>query len=346
MHDPLISERDRFFIMLIKNKIYQPVILTIPEDTSLFSILNQGEKITSKIIMENFIDFYCFKESANNLVYFRFKKYMDYSYIEGIRQSFIPIDILKSYFDALQTIVHFLANGYVLSIPVDKKSISFYGQSMGSHPMFIYGVDTSRQVLFCKDFSRHAFVEFEISFEDLKNSLINCDMINLRALDGLLAFCIDDKVSPKIEYSKVYSEFYKLRAGYASTDDGYGLGAIDLYINGVIQYPCEVSPINRWYVIANYLRESAKLMNMRYCILEKEICEKQVKESLDTFLFKKIIHDTDILFFTISKLQKKGSIASPEVIDKLYMLTNICRKDFYELAEHICDFISDAMPLM
>ena len=42
--------------MLIKKKIYQPIILTIPEDTSLFSVLNSD---------------------------------------------FIPIDMLKNYFDAL-----------------------------------------------------------------------------------------------------------------------------------------------------------------------------------------------------------------------------------------------------
>lgn len=151
----------------------------------------------------------------------------------------------------------------------------------------------------------------------MKNSLSNYDMANPRALDGLLAFRIDDKASREIEYSKVYSEFHKLRAGYASVNDGYGLGAIDLYVNRVIQYPCEVSPIDRWYVIANYLRESAKLMRMRYCILEKEFQEKQIEKSLNTFLLKKLVQDTDILFFTISRLQMKGSIASPEIIDKL-----------------------------
>ena len=78
--------------MIIKNKIYQPNILTIPEDTSLFSILCPSEKITSKIIMENYIDFFCFKDPANNLVYFRFKKFMDYGNIEGIKQSFIHLD--------------------------------------------------------------------------------------------------------------------------------------------------------------------------------------------------------------------------------------------------------------
>ncbi|MCI8693219.1 MAG: hypothetical protein HFH91_10855 [Lachnospiraceae bacterium] len=331
--------------MLIKNKIYQPIILTIPEDTSLFSVLNPDEKMTSKIIMENFIDFYCFKVPTHNFVYFRFENYMDYSYIEGIRQAFIPIDMLKNYFDALQTIFHFLANGYVLSMPIVKKNISFYKQSEGMHPMFIYGADTSRQVLFCKDFSGHLFAEFEASFEDMKNSLSNYDMANLRALDGLLAFRMDDKASREIEYSKVYSEFHKLRTGYASANDGYGLGAIDLYVNRVVQYPCEVSPIDRWYVIANYLRESAKLMRMRYCILEKEFQEKRIEKPLDTLLLKKLIQDTDILFFTISKLQMKGSIASSEIIDRLCTLTNICRNDFQMFAEYICEVVCNTMSL-
>ena len=331
--------------MIIKNNIYQPVILTIPEDTSLFSILNPDEKITSKIIMENFIDFYCFKEPVRNLVFFRFKKYMDYSYIEGIRQAFIPVDILKNYFDALQTILRFLKEGYVLSMPVDKGSISFYGQSVGTHPLFIYGADTSRQILFCKDFAQHHFVQFDVSLEEMKCSLANCDMANLRALDGLLAFRIDDKVSSDIEYSKAYSEFHKLKSGYASADDGYGLGAIDLYMNGVIQYPCEVSPIERWCVIANYLREAAKLMKMRYDILEKEIHKKQITKSQDAALLRTLIQDTDTLFFLISKLLIKNSPASSEIIDKLCMLTNRCRKDFYMLAEYFCEFISNAMPL-
>lgn len=329
--------------MLIKNKIYQPIILTIPEDTSLFSILNPDEKITSKIIMENFVDFYCFKEPTHNLVFFRFKKFMDYSYIEGIRQSFIPIVILKKYFDAVQTILHFLMNGYVLSIPVCKQNIWFYGQSEGTHPMFIYGADTSRQVLFCKDFGQYQFVEFEVSFEDMINSTANCDMANLRALDGLLAFRIDDKTSCDIEYSKVCSEFHQLKAEYTFADAAYGLGAIDLYVNGVIQYPCEVNAIERWYVLANYLRESAKLMKMRYDILEREIRDKQIRESPEPLLVNKLIHDTDILLFKILKLWKNRTDESSEVIGKLYELTNVCKKDFYMFAEYFCEYILTAL---
>lgn len=331
--------------MLIKNNIYQPMILTIPEDTSLFSILNPSEKITSKIIMENYVNFFCFKDPANNLVYFRFKKRMDYGNIEGIKQSFIPLDVLKKYFDALDTMNQFLLNGYVLSVPVHKMSIDFYGKSEGTHPLFIYGVDTERQILFCKDFGYREFVEFEVSFEDMKNSLANCEITNLQALKGLLAFRVDEKAAMQIEYAKVYSGFNSLRAEYTSANAGYGLGAIDLYMNGVIQYPCEVNPINRWYVLANYLRESAKLMKMRFSILEKEICEKQIKKSLDINYLENLISSTDILFFTILKLQQKKASSSSEIVGKLYELTNVCRKGFYVLADHVCEFICNAMPL-
>lgn len=330
--------------MLIKNNIYQPDILTIPEDTCLFSILCPNEKISSKIIMENYIDFFCFKDPANNMVYFRFKKNMDYGSIEGIKQAFIPIDILKSCFDAIDTMLRFLMNEYVISLPVHKMSIDFYGKSEGTHPLFIYGADTSRRVFLCKDFYYHQFVEFEVSFDAMKNSFANIEITNLRALKGLLAFRIDDKASTQIEYSKVCSEFHRLKAEYASANAGYGLGAIDLYINGVIQYPCEVNPINRWYVIANYLRESTKLMKMRFVILEKEIFEKQLKKSLNILLLQNLIRDTDILFFKILKLQQKRSVASSEIIDKLYTLTNICREDFYMFAEYFCEFICNTMP--
>lgn len=295
--------------------------------------------------MENYIDFFCFKDPANNLVYFRFKKFMDYGNIEGIKQSFIHLDMLKNCFDALDTMSKFLLNGYVLSLPVHKMSIAFYGQSEGTHPLFVYGVDTDQQILLCKDFDGHQFVDFEVPFEAMKDSLANCEITNLQALKGLLAFRIDDKASIQIEYSKVYSEFYKLRGEYTSTNAGYGLGAIDLYVNGVIQYPCEVNPIDRWYVIANYLRESTKLMKMRFDILEKEIREKQIIKAVDRHFLKNLIRDVDILFFKILKLQQKKISSSSEIVEKLYEFTNICRKDFQMLAEYICEFVCDAMPL-
>ena len=70
--------------MLIKKKIYEPMIITIPDDAAFFSILNPAEKATEKVVMENYINFYCYKDSGTDISFFRFEDFLKQGFNEGI----------------------------------------------------------------------------------------------------------------------------------------------------------------------------------------------------------------------------------------------------------------------
>ena len=249
--------------MLIKKEIFTPAILTIPDDTAIFSILDMGKKITRKIIMENFIDFCCFKD--NHIMLFRFRNSLNFENIKGLDQCFIPIEIIQKYHDNLDVLIHLIMEGYAILMPVCRNCIDFYGNNtVGSHLAFIYGVDTSKKTFFCKDFLGEYFMTFETSFESIKKSLLNYHSIYTQKSDGLIAFRTSKTVCPNIEYSNVFCEFSKLCQEFATDTVGYGLKAIDLYLSNIKDY----HDILSWYVIANYMRESIKLMNIRYNILK------------------------------------------------------------------------------
>lgn len=331
--------------MLLKSNIYSPIIRTIPDESAFFSVLDPEKKITSKIIMENFINFFSYKDTSSGLTFFRFENYKNFGTIEGIEQCFISIKMLKKNHQDLNILFQLIESGFVILLPVDKKSIDFYGEdAIGTHFMLVYGADISREILFCKDFSIHNFVEFEVSIDSARKSLMEFQLANLREIVGLLAFRINDMNENTIDFSKVFMEFSKLGQIYSSDKAGYGLGAIDLYLKEVKHYPRDTYLIESWYVIANYLREAVKLMKIRFDILENEIYKVHAKKISDHEIrIHRLSHDTDNLFFNICKLKNKKIILSTEIEEKLTMLVNKCRQEFGKTSEYFCKVISECL---
>ena len=287
--------------MLIRKKIYEPMIYTRPDDAAFFSLLDPAEKITEKVIMENYIDFYCYKDSETDISFFRFEDLLKRGNIEGMDCCFVPLGMLQRNKSGIDILVELLMEGYFISVPVMKDYIGFYGSSAGgTHVLYIYGADTFQKAFLCKDFAGHAFVEFTVSFEEMQNSLLNYNICCSKEQNNLNAFRINEKVFPAIEYAKVYSEFHKLCQDFSSRRVGYGMGAINLYLREVRGYPRNIELAGSWYVLANYLREATKLMKYRYRILEKEIpmtCEGVAEGEK---ILRKLEHDTDILLLLIA----------------------------------------------
>lgn len=327
--------------MRIEKEIYSPLILTVPDDAALFSVLNPSKKITKKIIMENNINFYCYKDLVSGIAFFRFKDSMNYGCIEGLKRCCIPIDIVKKYHDLIDLITKILMEGYCIIMPVNKGSIDFYGKNVeGTHQVFIYGIDTQRQILLCKDFEANCFVKFEVSFEEVENSLKDYDFINIQESDGIMAFQINESILPVIEYSRVYSEFYRFNQEFVSNEASCGLGAIELYLSEIKRYPSDYNLIMSWYVLANYLRESAKLMMIRFNILKEENTDEQNIELFNNqILVKKLLKDTDILFFKICRLRNKMVIVDDGITNNLCSLVNMCKDDFRMLAIYFCKLL-------
>lgn len=327
--------------MIIKKEIYQPLILTIPEDSAFFSILNPVEEISKKIIMENYINFYSFRDPQYGNIAFRFENYMDYESIEGIERCFIAIDVMKKYYKSLDIIVELLTEGYAITVPVVRSCFSFYGKDIeGTHLVLIYGVDTIQNTLFCKDFSGSKFVNFNVSFRVLKKSLELYHRSFARESDGLLAFRINKKVYPNVDYARVYSEFYKLRQEYFSYGAAYGVGSINLVLNDIKNQPTKYVSADRWFNVVYYLLESSKLFNYRYKIFENELVFRMIEDlGKGKEIIKKLSKDTNLLFFKIQKLYLKKINVSGSILKDMVVLLSICRDDFKIAAEYFCDSI-------
>lgn len=326
--------------MLIRNKIYEPMVFTIPDDAAFFSILNPSEKITEKVIMENYINFYCYKDYESDISFFRFEDFLKRGNIEGMDNCFVPLDMLQRGQNSIDILMELLREEYFISVPIMKKYINFYGSSdKETHVVFVYGVDTVQKAFLCKDFAWHAFVEFTVSFEELQNSLLNYNICCSKEQNNLNAFRIDWKVLPTIEYAKVYSEFHKLCQDFSSRRAGYGMGAIDLYLREVREYPQNVELIGSWYALANYLREATKLMNYRYRILERGIPVTDGGLTEGKKILWKLNQDTDILFFKIGRMKSKDIIVDSDIADSLTGMVEICKEDFRKIADYFCRIV-------
>lgn len=313
------------------------MIFTIPDDAAFFSILSPAEKITEKVVMENYINFYCYKDYESDISFFRFEDFLKRGNIEGMDICFVPLNMLRRDQSSIDILVELLMEEYFISVPIMKKYIEFYGSSAkGTHVMFIYGVDTFQKAFLCKDFAGQAFVEFTASFEEMQNSLLNYNICGLKEQNNLNAFRIDEKILPTIEYAKVYSEFHKLCQEFSSRRAGYGMGAIDLYLREVRGYPQNTELIGSWYVLANYLREATKLMNYRYRILEREVLVTDKGLTEGEKILWKLNQDTDILFFKIGRMKSKEIIVDSDIADSLSGMVEICKEDFRKIADYFC----------
>ena len=211
--------------MIIKKKLYKPFILTIPDDTSIFSIMDLDNPICRKIIMENYINFYGFRDYPREYILFRFENFMNYETISELNRCFYEMKILKKYYNGPNLMIQLLREDYVIMLPISRCCIRFYGSgNRGHHLLFIFGVDTERKIFFCKDFSERRFVEFEVSFDEIKRSLDIYFREFSRESDGLLAIKVNPNSSTEIDYSKVYCEFYKLKQSFYTNEAGYGVG--------------------------------------------------------------------------------------------------------------------------
>ena len=76
--------------MIIKIQLWEPIISTIPDDTMLFAILDPSRALSSKIIAENYINFYALRHPYVGDVIFRFENLIDYESIHGLTRLFIP----------------------------------------------------------------------------------------------------------------------------------------------------------------------------------------------------------------------------------------------------------------
>lgn len=284
--------------------------------------------------MENYINFYSFKELEGNYVSLRFEDFMKEGNFEGIDHCFIPIDIMKQYNSDLKIIKEFLREGYLVTIPIATKYISFY-KFDASHLITIFGVDMEKEVFLCKDFHEHDFVEFQVSIRDMQNGLLNYHRMNRKESEGLLALQLNNNCNTKIDYSKVFLEFWKLQQNFCTDTIGFGIGALNLLAKDIEERYNDFFKADEWYNPANYLRESSKLMNIRYNILKEEIEED--RDTDGTLMIEKLEKDTGKLFFNVEKKIYKGKELTKEEFEKFYYLFLECKEDFRKIAEIFCD---------
>ena len=214
--------------------------------------------------------------------------------------------------------IQLLREDYVIMLPISRCCIRFYGSgNRGHHLLFIFGVDTERKIFFCKDFSERRFVEFEVSFDEIKRSLDIYFREFSRESDGLLAIKVNPNSSTEIDYSKVYCEFYKLKQSFYTNEAGYGVGAINLMIYDVKRRPDEYTNADSLRNISFYLLEASKLLTYRYRIFSDEI----VKHMTDLIGAKLVLRDSnkakvDAVLDRFIPLIKSGKLELLEIENK------------------------------
>ena len=327
--------------MIIQKKIYNPMILTIPDDVVLFTILNPEDKMTRKIVMENYINFYAYKDAVSGISYFRFEDFKNYENLDGVEKCLVPMNLIKENSNSLGFLLELLQTDYVISLPIVKKFIDFYGQDAdGTHVLFVYGADLDNEVFLCKDFDRFDYVDFTVSFEVMKKSLAMYTAFHFGERESLLAFRINERGSSVIEYAKVYSGFHKLKQDFSSRPAGYGLGAIDFYRKEIRGYPQNIHLIRCWYVLANYMRESVKLMKYRYAVLMEDMAALSGEFPDGGATIDNLSRNADILFFKTGIMTRKQVIADSDRITELSGLVTACRESFRQVCEYFCRAVS------
>lgn len=321
--------------MVISNLTYNPYILTIPDDATVFSVVNSNSPMFSKIIMENYINFFALRTDAIGYVILRFENFFDYECIEGIDHAYIPIEIFKELVSDKKYWRFILGKGYIVNIPVLKRYVDFYkNNSLESHRMMIYGIDLDQDEFFCKDFKNNRFVDFKTSVQSIIDSTKAYFDPNCREPNGLHAFRIDETVAPTIDYARSYQEFSKLRLGVYSGSTGYGVGAIDLFLKNIqLAEPTQLT-FFRWYEAANFFRESCKLFIYRYQILSKN---GGVSEEL-LVRIRQLNKYSDKLFFLVRK-QFATKRFDRDTLEKIISMGKDCRSSFYNVATEFCNQI-------
>lgn len=316
-----------------KKNLSIPIIRTIPDDMLVFSLFNLNDSITKKFIMENYINFYSFKELEGNYVALRFEDFMKAGNFEEIDYCFIPIDIMKKYNYNLEIVKELLGEKYLITLPIATEYISFY-KFNGGHLITIYGINIEKENFLCKDFQGHDFVEFEVPIRDMQKGLLNYFRAYRKEPIGLLALRLGDSCNTRIDYSKVFLEFWKLQQDFCTDTIGYGGGALKLIEKDIKERHNDFFKPNEWYYHANYLREASKLMNIRYDILQEEI--RGDKNAEGRLMVEKLEKDTGKLFFNIEKKIYKGKEFTRAEFEKFYYLFLECKEDFRKIAELFC----------
>lgn len=267
----------------------------------IFSAIDSKSDFFRKFVMENYINFYAIHLRSNDEVVFRFENLIDYESIYGLKRVFLPVDLLKRMRKDIDFFISLIRDGYYLSVPIARRVIDFYQDSSNAtHRMMIYGVDPDKKMFMCKDFQGHSFVPFEITYESLSKGIELYSNPNSRESDGLLAFKFDDNISHEISYSKVYLELLKLKDGLTVGNlDSYGIGALDSFLRNIESTNANNRLLARWYEVSNFLREAAKLMQLRFEILCDDL--KINADESSTNIVREVSESTEKLFFLISK---------------------------------------------
>ncbi len=330
--------------MLIKNPVFEPLILTIPDDVIVFSIFSYENAYSRKFIMENYINFYSVNPPHLQEVVFRFENFMDYESIHGLERCFIPMGIVKKYYSDEAIILQLLKEGYIVNMPVDRSCISFYGkEAVGTHRILIFGANLDKKIFICKDFKGHGFVEFKIGFSDLINSTNKFDNPNSREANGILAFRIDRTVSGSIEYAKVLSEFKKLGQDVYDLHSGYGIGAISLFMQDALERKWDSILCYKFYEVSNYMREASKLMINRYDIMLDIFGDKKIDKMEELrFVLRELEANTNKLFFKVCRLEFRKAFSGIEV-KPLIILMNDCKESFKKVSGSFCNVINILM---
>lgn len=326
-----------------KIQLYEPAIHTIPEDTLVFSMVEQGSPEYYKLIMENYVSFTTFYDDVHKETWLRFQNYLNWETIGLFSSFFMPRDIYQPFPDKLSLLRQLLDEGYCLMTFYDQYYISTYGGGHHSHTMAIYGYDDATSTLFCKDYVGSRFTDMEAPYGEYCNSVENYNFSADAQLGfarlGLFGIRINPQWQPP-DIMKTKMELEGFLHTNICTKNNMGVGIFKTLLRDLEEASSpEKFDTRHWYEISYFLREGALLMSQRLDYLaEPEETELSAPISSGNTLCQ----HTQQLYGIAAKMSVKGKFSQDDYHKLHKLLTEIgegYRKEASEVLNRITTLI-------
>lgn len=318
-----VDKEGIIFFMKILN-VFEPSILTIPEDSTVFSLVQKGTAEYYKLIMENYIGLMVYRDPVHMDVFLRFDICWNWSGFQGFIYSFMPWELIQDQDEPIKIIKNMIDNDFCIMCFVDKFYISFYPEYRryhSAHNCMIYGYDEKNECIYCKDYRNKVFEKYEMTFTEFETSLKNYDVLLNRDI-GLFGIKVNKDIDYKIDYSKFYNELIKFKYSRKIDNNVYGKDVFSTLIDWLKEAEREgKTSLYRWYDTANYLKSNAVFMEERVKLLKMNFPQMRYVE-IDEHV-KKLLYTTDLFFMKALKTHMKND-ESIENLNKQYeLLKNI-----------------------
>lgn len=306
---------------MYKQKIYDPFIYTIPEETAPFVLLSQDMPVFIKFIMENFISFYAYDplDGLADGYAIRFENFLDWDKLSCFDTMYLPMDVWKHTLQKTDYLKILFELGYAVVICYNKKYIPDMNIAEDcEHKMLVYDYADERQAFLCADYVGTDWTKYIVNDRCLglameeypweRNLKTGVFALRLRTNETRISMI------PLVEGLRKMSTY----GIHSITDkaEAYGIEALCVFLQGINEFKTLEAKAQRFFLLYNHIRESCKLMNVRMDYLRSS--PNCIVTHTTEIQWNKLKNAVDKSFFAIMKANTRG-IIQHELIKKCFL---------------------------